>query len=113
VRILFVENHAVFAEQVCQKFLSKYLVTVVPSLAAARHQLRDSQFDLVLTDFDLDDGKGDQLVKEIKVRFPKLKVIAISARDEGNEALRTAGADAVCGKTEFDRIGETIESLFL
>jgi DNA-binding NarL/FixJ family response regulator len=113
VRILFVENHAVFAEQVCQKFLSKYLVRVVPGLAAARQQLRDSQFDLVLTDFDLDDGKGDQLVKEIKARFPELKVIAVSSHDQGNNALKRVGADAVCGKMEFDRIGETIESLFL
>lgn len=35
MKILYVENHAVFAAQVCQQFLSAHVVRVVPTLAAA------------------------------------------------------------------------------
>ena len=36
VKILFVENHAVFAANVVREFLSRHAVTVVPSIAAVR-----------------------------------------------------------------------------
>jgi hypothetical protein len=36
MNILYVENHAIFAENVKNHFLSHHSVTVVPSLAAAR-----------------------------------------------------------------------------
>src|SRR5437870_5818094 len=39
VKILYLENHAVFAEQVTRQFLGAHRVTVVPSLAAARGSL--------------------------------------------------------------------------
>ena len=39
VNILYLENHAVFADQVTRQFLSAHHVTVVPSLAAARSLL--------------------------------------------------------------------------
>jgi hypothetical protein len=36
MKILYVENHAVFAANVTRQFLSQHTVTVVPSIAAAR-----------------------------------------------------------------------------
>ena len=56
MNILYLENHAVFAEQVTRQFLREHRVTVVPSLAAARSALASGSFDLVLSDYDLDDG---------------------------------------------------------
>lgn len=66
MRILYVENHLVFADNVNRQFLSQHTVTVAPSLSAARQLLNSSEFDLVLVDYDLDDGKGDTLVREIR-----------------------------------------------
>lgn len=111
MRILFVENHAVFAGMVCKEFLGAYSVEIVPSLAAARRSLENCSYDLLLVDFDLDDGKGDELVREVKARFPKLKAIAVSSHDAGNRALTIAGADAVCGKMEFHQIQSVIEAI--
>ena len=48
VNILYLENHAVFAEQVTRQFLRAHHVTVVPSLASARSALASGDFDLVL-----------------------------------------------------------------
>ena len=59
MNILYVENHAVFAASVVHQFLSQHSVTVVSGLSAAHRALKDGNFDLLLVDYDLDDGKGD------------------------------------------------------
>lgn len=113
VNILYLENHAVFAQQVVQQFLSAHRVTVVPSLLAARSAIASGGFDLVLSDYDLDDGKGEEFVRECRATQPRLPIIAVSSHDEGNAALVAAGASAVCGKMQFDRIQQVIGGLRL
>jgi CheY-like chemotaxis protein len=108
VKILYLENHAVFAEQVTRQFLGEHCVTVVPSLAAARSALASGDFDLVLSDYDLDDGKGEEFVRECRATHPRLPIIAVSSHEGGNAALVKAGASAVCAKMEFDGIQEVI-----
>lgn len=104
LRILFVENHAVFARTVSEEFLAGFEVTVVPSLAEARRQIATEAFQAILVDFDLDDGKGDALVAELRAQGFAGRVIAVSARDEGNAKLAAAGADAICPKARFHEI---------
>lgn len=111
MKILYVENHAIFATQVCQQFLSAHAVRVVPTLAAARDALGAGDYDLLIVDYDLDDGKGDELVRACRILHPRLRIIAGSAHDAGNTALVKAGASAVCGKMEFHTITEVIASL--
>ena len=108
MRILYLENHAVFAEQVIKQFLSEHLVLVVPSLALARSKLSDSNFDLILVDYDLDDGKGDEMVLEIRKKDLVTPIIATSSHERGNAALLQAGASAICDKMHFQEIGEVI-----
>jgi len=104
MKILYVENHAIFAEQVCRQFLSAHEVKVVSSLAAARQILADEHFELLIVDYDLDDGKGDEVARACRVLHPDLKIIAASSHDTGNGALVKAGASTVCGKMEFNKI---------
>ena len=111
MNILYIENHAIFAAEVCQQFLSSHAVEVVPSLAAARQSLASKHYDFLLVDYDLDDGKGDELVRAARGLYPHLRIIAVSAHDAGNAALLKAGASAVCGKMEFNKIQSVIESL--
>lgn len=108
MHILYLENHAVFAEQITRQFLSAHRVTVVPSLAAARSSLASGGFDLVLSDYDLDDGKGEEFVRECRATHPSLPIIAVSSHEAGNAALVAAGASAICGKMEFDGIQKVI-----
>lgn len=105
--ILFVENHSRFASVAIKTFLSAHTVMVVPSLAAARQVLTASRFDVVLIDYDLDDGKGAEIVQEVQNQVNRPIVIAISSHSAGNQALLQAGADAVCGKMDFKNI-ETV-----
>jgi CheY-like chemotaxis protein len=107
MQVLYVENHARFAKITVGQFLASHQVTVVPSVVAARQALAQSTFDVVLVDYDLDDGKGDEIVKEIKSQFPHLLIVAVSSHQVGNDALVAAGADAVCSKMQFSNI-ETV-----
>ena len=111
MRILYVENHAVFAANVIRQFLSQHSVTVAPSFSAARHALEAGHFDLLLVDYDLDDGKGDELVRELTTTGKAVAVIGVSSHEEGNTALLRAGAVAVCSKMQFDRIQSVIDTV--
>jgi DNA-binding NarL/FixJ family response regulator len=111
MKILYVENHAIFAEQVFREFLSAHEVKVVSSIAGALEELIAENYDLAIVDYDLDDGKGDELVRICRARRPTLKIIAGSSHEAGNAALVRAGASAVCGKMEFHRIAAVIETI--
>jgi DNA-binding response OmpR family regulator len=111
VKILFVENHAVFAANVTREFLSQHAVTVVPSIAAARQARVASSFDVVLVDYDLDDGKGDEFVRELRAGDERIVIAGVSSHDDGNAALRRAGASAICSKMHFDQIESVLREL--
>jgi DNA-binding NarL/FixJ family response regulator len=111
MRLLWVENHAVFARMAGRQFLAAHELTVVPSLAAARAALIASQFDAVLLDYDLDDGKGAELVEFIRQLPNRVAVIATSSHGDGNAALVAAGADAACPKMQFAQIEAVLASV--
>ncbi|MEO7718865.1 MAG: response regulator [Capsulimonas sp.] len=111
MNILWVENHDRFAKIAIKTFLAEHNVTVVPSLAAARAVLEPAVFDVVMIDYDLDDGKGDALIEEISALTPQPGIIATSSHAFGNQALMAAGAHAICGKTEFTTIRDVIAAL--
>lgn len=111
MNILYVENHAVFAANVTRQFLTQHSVTTVSSLAAARAALTNGVYDLLLVDYDLDDGKGDELVRELRASGSRVVVVGVSSHDEGNAALLKAGAVTVCSKMNFDRIQSVIDSV--
>jgi CheY-like chemotaxis protein len=108
MRLLWVENHVMFARIAGQQFLSAHSVSVVPSLADAQRILKEQIFDAVLLDYDLDDGKGASLVTFVQQLPDRPVVIATSSHEAGNEALLEAGANAVCSKTRFREIESVI-----
>jgi CheY-like chemotaxis protein len=111
MNILYLENHSVFAEQVRRQFLAAHWVTIVPGLAEARTAFATGICDLVVCDYDLDDGKGDEFVRECRLTHPQLPAIAASSHEAGNAALLKAGASTVCRKMEIDGIQEVIAIL--
>lgn len=112
MRILYVENHPVFARLIAGRLLSMHDVTIVPSLALAGEELENNRFDVILIDYDLDDGKGAELVSDLQNQPQRPKIIAVSAHETGNTAMQTAGADAVCAKADIQTIDFVIKSLF-
>jgi CheY-like chemotaxis protein len=110
-RILFLENHEVFAKTVSEAFLAQHVVDIIPSVASALAAARDRPYDVALVDYDLEDEKGDEFVRRLRARGSTLAVIGVSARDEGNDVLLSAGADLVCRKSDFSSIGGVVEEL--
>ena len=104
MRLLWVEDHAVFVRVAGRQILSAHALTVAASLAEARRALAEQTFDAVLLDYDLPDGKGASLLDFLRGLPSRPAVIAVSSPDAGNRALLEAGADRVCPKTRFDQI---------
>lgn len=111
MKILLVENHPYFAKAVIREFLSEYEVVVVSSVKAAKENAAGVGFDLFLSDYDLDDGKGDEFIHWLREAGNNKPVIAISSHEAGNTALLAVGANLVCSKMEFRKVNEIIDSL--
>lgn len=58
------------------------------NLTDARTSLGDDHFDLIFLDLNLPDGLGFHLIEEARKRFPKVKIIIISAYDSNIERKR-------------------------
>jgi DNA-binding response OmpR family regulator len=109
MRILLVENHPTFAATVTTTFLAAHRVQIVATIGGAIRAITQSRFDVALVDHDLDDGKGDELVRWMRRSAKHLAIVAISAHDEHNATLVAAGADAACSKLQFSRIEEVLQ----
>jgi CheY-like chemotaxis protein len=110
VRILFVENHQAFAEIVVTQFLAEHDVVTVSKVSQARSLAQESRFDAILVDYDLDDGKGSELVESLRSAGFRGIIVAVSSHDDGNRALLRAGANAACRKTDFRNISSILKA---
>jgi catechol 2,3-dioxygenase-like lactoylglutathione lyase family enzyme/CheY-like chemotaxis protein len=104
LKILYLESNPRFASVTIKAFLSRHDITLVSNLSAARQELAVGKFDVVLVDYALEDGQGDDLVYDLKAQRNRPVIIATSPLPQGNAALMEAGADAACGKMEFQKI---------
>jgi CheY-like chemotaxis protein len=111
VKLLFVENHSVFAETVVGQFLREHHVTIASTVEEAMRLFDGGQFDAVLVDYDLDDAKGDVFVRHVRAAGSSIPIVAASAHADGNAALRAAGANVACPKAEFRRIAAILRDL--
>jgi signal transduction histidine kinase len=119
MRLLYVEDNPQDADLVRRALMRsewppQHLV-VASTLAAARAALDEAQgFDLVLTDLNLPDGYGLELVSEIRARGLPLAVVALTG--QGDEALvmtaLRAGADDYLAKGDAfaERVPATVRA---
>jgi CheY-like chemotaxis protein len=95
MRVLLVEDHA-DSRSVLEILLNRCGYRTVPakSLKEARAWLQEMPFDILITDLNLPDGDGLDLMREAK-RTHKLKAIAVTGRTSDKERDRglKAGAD--------------------
>ena len=109
MRVLIVNDHEELVWVVRETFLASHDVEVVHSLVDARKLLSTSEFDVLLLDYDLPDGKGVELLSAQGEPLPPL-VVAISSHTPGNAALIRAGASAMCAKADFAEIQQVLAS---
>jgi DNA-binding NtrC family response regulator len=83
------------------------------SLEKALRLCHEKRFDLVISDFDLDEGTGIELIYEIRKTQPKIKAILMSGNfsfDE--EMIKTERIDAFLRKPfDAEELGELINKI--
>jgi DNA-binding response OmpR family regulator len=91
-RILIIEDETELSGLI-KKFLSKraYDVTCVENLTSAILLIQSNSFDAIILDNNLPDGKGLDIIPTINYAQNKPKIIAMSAIQVRDEALK-AGA---------------------
>ena len=68
----------------------------VETAAECRALLRcDADFDLVLLDLNLDDASGFDLLGELRVGYPALPVVVVSASDRASDVIRAIDSGAM------------------
>lgn len=110
-KLLYVENHPHFSKAVIANFLGGFDVSLVTSVKAASQLSPFEDFSAILVDFDLNDGKGDELVRTIRACNSYTPIVACSSHEAGNAKLMEAGATEVCGKMDFSKIQAVLERL--
>jgi len=89
-RILVVDDEALVSDSICRILvLVHYVVETVTSAKDALAAFQLGKFDLVITDYEMADTKGDQLAAAIKAVAPEQPILMITAYGEN---LRMAGS---------------------
>jgi DNA-binding NarL/FixJ family response regulator len=79
----------------------------VGTRAAALASIHESQPDLAIVDLSLGDEDGLDLIKEIKVRYPRVPSLVLSVHDEATYAERALSAGAL-GYVTKQQLDETV-----
>jgi DNA-binding NarL/FixJ family response regulator len=107
-QILLVDDHPVVRERLAEVF-SREPDLLVCGEADSRHRaleaIADTAPDIVLLDLTLKQSDGLELIKDIRARWPSLKILVVSMHDEAVYAERAirAGARGYINKQEATR----------
>nr|WP_294898479.1 response regulator [uncultured Pedobacter sp.] len=99
---------------IMSKFLTKngYQTVTAESGATAFEYLENEKFDLVLSDFRLEDTDGREILRRIKSDFPELIVIIVSGFGDPNlaaELIRMGAYDFINKPIYPNVILETVQ----
>ena len=109
-RIFIVDDHPIFRlglGRLIEREPDFQLCGEAESAAQALSALREVQAELVLVDMVLPGSNGIELIKHLRVEHPELRMIALSALEERDYALRALRA----GASGYVMKGETVETL--
>lgn len=107
LKVMLVEDHLAFRQALAFLLADDpglEVVAQVGTLAEAREALEegdlDGRLDVALLDLALPDGDGRELVGELRLRSPGVRIVVLSASvwAEHEEEVLRAGADAVLDK---------------
>ncbi len=90
-KALIVEDHEDARSMmglVVQEAFGTQVVRASPTLAAARREIADHKFDLIVLDLNLPDGTGDEFLLEILNVQPGAYVVISTIHDESDRLLR-------------------------
>ena len=90
-RLLIVDDHPALRRGLAQMIETEHDLSVAASVASAQEamaQLRTNPFDLAIVDISLQGLSGIDLLKDLKIHWPKMPVLVFSIYDELSYAER-------------------------
>jgi DNA-binding NarL/FixJ family response regulator len=96
-RVLLVDDHPVVREGLTDMLNHELDLTVCGAAEELNHALEQIEKltpDLIVLDISLKGSNGIELLKDIKIRYPRLLVLVLSMHDENLYALRALRAGA-------------------
>jgi DNA-binding NarL/FixJ family response regulator len=115
--ILLVDDHPVVRESLALRIRQEQDLTVCADVSGYRSALDAVERhlpELVILDLNLTDGRGLELIREIKARWPKTRTLVFSMNDEAFYAQRSrrAGAGGYVMKSESpDKVMEAVRNV--
>lgn len=97
VKILLVDDHTIFRVgliKIIQKYTDFQIIFDTDSAKVALEKIKSLKPDILLTDIQLPDIQGIDLIKTAKKTFPTLKVVALSMYKEVDQIVATIEAGA-------------------
>lgn len=119
-RILLVEDDELLRAYLKQKLEREgYFVSEAPDGLDAMKLLKDSEFDLLLSDIIMPDKDGVETIADVKRLRPNIRIIAMSGGDKATHAwqklidAKKVGADYILIKPfSGEKLLETIQHCF-
>lgn len=105
LRILLVDDHAVLRQSIrmiLEDLPDMMVAGEAESGAAAVKACKDDVYDVVLLDVRLPDFTGQEVARKLKALPGRMKIIALSMRDEDivRQEMHRAGADGFVSKAD-------------
>ncbi|MGE7136603.1 response regulator [Luteibacter sp. NPDC031894] len=107
VRVALLDDHAFVLKGLIAHLEKSPAITIVGSHASSRPfraMLATMPVDVAIIDYSLalDDIDGIALIKQLRAGYPKMKILVVSAHDQGLviHSLRQAGADGFVAKSQ-------------
>ena len=114
MRVLIVDDHAILRRGLKQLLADEFHGAAFGEAADARQameQLQKKEWDVALLDITLPGKNGLDLLKELKIAWPKLPVLVLSAHPEDQFALRVLKAGAEGYMTKESAPAELVKAV--
>lgn len=113
-KVLIVDDHEIMRQGLKQLIEHEEDLSVcgeAEDVAGAVAAIEETNPDIALIDISLKDSSGIELIKDIRVRWPKLPIMVLSMHDESFYAERVlrAGAKGYVSKSEIS--GKVIDGI--
>ena len=88
MKILFVDKQEILLDGIANLLAKSAhdLLEHTNSIDDALNYFSEAEFDILIADFNLVDDNGIELIRKVKMIYPKLKIIVLSMHDEAHLA---------------------------
>lgn len=113
--ILLVDDHRIFLEGLKNLIQDPFVVKeTAASGKEALELIKTSEFDLLISDYEMPGINGYELVKAVRLAQPEMKIIVLSMHDDPSvvrELLRAGVMGYILKKNTYDNLNEALNKV--